>query len=51
MANFSHSYKEDCFAVFEYCGAVQIISYTNVDVSFFVFFIFQTKLERAVLFE
>ena len=42
IANFSWRHKEHRFAMFVYGGAVLIISHTNVGVSFFVFFIFQT---------
>ena len=41
MANLSWRHKEHCFVMFVYGGAVQIISNTNVGVSFFVFFISQ----------
>ena len=34
MANFSRKHKEHCFLMFGYGGAVQIISHTNVGVSF-----------------
>ena len=42
-------HKEHPFAMFLYGAAVPSISYTSVGVSFFIFFIFQTKLERDVL--
>ena len=51
IANFSWRHKEHRFVMFVYGAAAQIISHTNVGVSCFVFYIFQTQLERVVLFE
>ena len=42
IANFSWRHKEHHFVMFAYGAAVQIISHTNVGVSFFVFFTFET---------